>query len=78
MGANTLAIARLVSKDTPKTPDAEYADEESLKNLKKELDSRDMNLVIDLPANYLTKNGKVYFEFIFKILNNFFYFYYYY
>jgi len=61
LGVRALSLNRFLSKQTPIQIDTEYGVEADLVNLKKEMNKRDMYLVIEIPASYLETNAEVLF-----------------
>ena len=59
LGANIICLNRLISKETPTQIDPEYGNQPDLASLRKELDNRDMYLIIDMPISYLVANDSV-------------------
>ena len=59
LGANIICLNRLINKVTPTQIDPEYGNQLDLVNLRKELENRDMYLIIDMPIDYLETNDSV-------------------
>lgn len=53
LGARVICLRRLMSKATPMEIDSEYGTHADLKHLRKEVEKRDMFMLLDLPASYL-------------------------
>lgn len=63
LGAMTVCLSRVISKDNLNSFDSAYGDSQSMSKLREELDSRDMHLIIDLPFNYLEHNDEAVFKY---------------
>lgn len=56
LGVRVICLNRLISKKTPMEIDDVYGSDDDLKKLKKNLDNKDMFILIDIPASYLETN----------------------
>jgi len=63
LGVKTLVLYRVISKDTPRQFDLEYASQEVLDKFKQKLKEKEMHLVLDLPASFLENNDQETIEF---------------
>lgn len=62
LGVKVICLNRLMSKKTPMEIDSDYGNHDDMKRLRKELDKRDMFVLLDIPADYLNSDDEEIFK----------------